>query len=123
MKQIILVFLGGGIGSALRYVIGKALHSPAYSIPLGTFTVNMLGSLFIGLILGFALKQSSETSNTILFLAVGLCGGFTTFSAFAFENYELLKNGQLLNFILYAFGSLFLGIVAVIVGIWLSKLF
>ena len=106
-----------------RYVIGKAINSPASSIPLGTFTVNMLGSLFIGLILGFALRHSTESTNTVLFLAVGLCGGFTTFSAFAFENYELLKNGEFWNFSLYAFGSLFLGVSAVIVGIWISKLF
>ena len=123
MKQVLLVFLGGGLGSALRYVIGKAINSPASSIPLGTFTVNMLGSLFIGLILGFALRHSTESTNTVLFLAVGLCGGFTTFSAFAFGNYELLKNGEFWNFSLYAFGSLFLGVSAVIVGIWISKLF
>jgi len=122
LKSILLVFLGGGFGSALRYLLSKLLNTSA-TIPYGTFVVNILGSLIIGLVLGWALKSNSISQNTVLFLATGFCGGFTTFSAFSFENYELLKAGDYTTFAIYAFGSLFLGILAIIAGVWLSKLF
>ncbi len=91
MKQFILVFLGGGIGSALRYFISKLLNNTPNSIPYGTFAVNILGSFLIGLILGYATKNQSLTHSQTLFLATGFCGGFTTFSSFAFENHTFLK--------------------------------
>jgi CrcB protein len=123
MKQILLVFLGGGLGSALRYVIGKWTDSAFIHFPMGTFVVNVIGSLLIGFILGLALRENTVSQNTALFVATGFCGGFTTFSAFAYENYALLKNGDLLNFSLYTAGSLFLGLAAVVLGIWISRLF
>ncbi len=92
MKNFLLVFIGGGFGSGLRYLIGKYLNSSLGSFPIGTFTVNILGSLLIGLILGYAAKENSLSQNQVLLLATGFCGGFTTFSAFAHENFQLLKN-------------------------------
>ena len=71
MKQLLLVCSGGGFGSTLRYIIGKYLNSPASGIPWGTFAANVLGSLFIGIILGFAAKQNSLSQNQILLLATG----------------------------------------------------
>ena len=120
MKQVLLVFLGGGLGSALRFLISKNLNQVS-SIPLGTLLVNFSGSLLIGFILGLGLKQEMLSPNTTLLLATGFCGGFTTFSAFSFENQALLKAGDYVNFGIYSAGSIFLGIAAVLIGMWLSK--
>ncbi len=121
MKQLLLVFLGGGIGSTLRYWVGKHLNSTETGIPYGTFTANIAGSFIIGLILGFALKNNSLSQNTILFLATGFCGGFTTFSTFAYENHIFLKAGDFMSFALYACGSFVIGFAAVFLGMWLVK--
>lgn len=121
MKNILLVFLGGGLGSSLRYVISKYLNTIESSITYGTFTVNMMGSLIIGVFMGMLLRNETPSNAMLLFLVTGFCGGFTTFSAFAIENYELLKSGDFTNFLLYAVGSLVFGILAVFIGIWLSK--
>jgi CrcB protein len=123
MKQLILVFLGGGIGSALRYWIGQYLNAPKYEFPYGTFLVNVVGSLLIGLILGFTLRSPSLSNNFVLFTAVGLCGGFTTFSAFAFDNLLYLKSGDLTSFAIYTIGTLLIGFGAVFVGLWLVRFF
>ena len=116
MKSFILVFLGGGLGSGLRYLVAIAMNQYSKVLPFGTFTVNMIGCLLIGLILGYAQKENTLTSNQTLLLATGFCGGFTTFSAFASENLELIKNGELFNFSIYAIGSVFLGIVLILIG-------
>ena len=121
IKQVLLVFLGGGLGSVLRFLISKNLN-PLTSIPLGTLLVNFSGSLLIGLFLGMGLKQELLSPNTTLLLATGFCGGFTTFSAFSFENQALLKAGDYINFGFYSAGSIFLGISAVLIGLWLSKI-
>ena len=116
MKSFILVFLGGGLGSGLRYLVTIAMSQYSKVLPFGTFTVNMIGCLLIGLILGYAQKENTLTSNQTLLLATGFCGGFTTFSAFASENLELIRNGELFNFSIYAIGSVFLGIVLILIG-------
>lgn len=123
MKQLLLVFLGGGIGSSLRFWISRYLLNNDSSIPLGTFTVNVLGCLLIGLFLGLALKNNLLSQNMMLLFATGFCGGFTTFSAFAQENYILLKTGDITSFVVYTAGSLILGLIAVLAGVWFSKLF
>ena len=116
MKSFILVFLGGGLGSGLRYLVAIAMKQYSKFLPFGTFTVNMVGCLLIGLVLGYAHKENTLTSNQTLLLATGFCGGFTTFSAFANENLELIKNGEFFNFSIYAIGSVFLGIVLILIG-------
>ncbi len=121
MKNILLVFLGGGLGSSLRYLISKYLNQLENSVALGTFIVNIVGSLLIGIIMGLALKNDTPSSTLALLVATGFCGGFTTFSAFALENYQFLKTGDITNFIVYTLGSVALGIVAVFIGIWLVK--
>ncbi len=122
LKQLLLIFLGGGIGSVLRYLISKSLNYETAFIPFGTFTVNIVGSLLLGLILGFASRSEILNSNIVLFLAVGFCGGFTTFSSFAFENQALLRDGDYVNFFFYTFGSIILGILAIMLGLFLSKM-
>ena len=116
MKSFILVFLGGGLGSGLRYLVAIAMNQYSKVLPFGTFIVNMIGCLLIGLVLGYAQKENTLTSNQTLLLATGFCGGFTTFSAFASENLELIRNGELFNFSIYAIGSVFLGIVLILIG-------
>jgi CrcB protein len=123
MKQALLVFIGGGIGSALRYAIGKFFSIPSTGFPWGTFSVNIIGSLLIGVFMGVALKNSSLSENQTLLLVTGLCGGFTTFSAFAYENQQFLKEGDLTTFAVYTLGSLSLGILAVFIGLFVSKSF
>ena len=117
-----MVFLGGGLGSVLRYVISKYLNLLPVHIPLGTLTVNVLGSLLLGLFLGIALKGGQLSNNLVLFLATGFCGGFTTFSTFAFENQEFLKAGDYFHFSVYTLGSLIAGFTAIFIGLYLSKL-
>ena len=119
MKQFLLVFIGGGIGSVLRYIIGKALNSSQTGIPYGTFTANILGSLLIGIILGLAAKNQALTQNHTLLLATGFCGGFTTFSTFAYENHVFLKAGDFSSFALYTIASFIIGFLAVFAGIFL----
>ena len=121
MKQVLFVFIGGGFGSVLRYVIGKWLNNPPNGIPYGTFTANLLGSLFIGIILGYAAKNETFTQNHILLLATGFCGGFTTFSTFAYENQVFLKSGDFTSFAFYTIASFIFGFLAVFAGIYLVK--
>ncbi len=122
MKQVLLVFLGGGIGSCLRYVISKSLNETFANFFLGTFLVNITGCLLIGLILGYSIKSSWMTENHTLLLATGFCGGFTTFSAFAYEKYSLLSLGEFLHLSVYTISSILLGILAVFLGLWLAKM-
>ena len=109
MKQLILVFIGGGIGSALRFWIGQYLNSPKYELPYGTFLVNIVGSLLIGLILGFTFKTQPLSNNFILFAA--------------FDNLAYLKAGDLTSFAIYTTATLLIGLGAVFVGMWLVRFF
>lgn len=119
--KFILVFVGGGLGSVLRYLIGKYLNNLEQNIPYGTFLVNIFGSLLIGIILGLALKNESLTQNQTLLFVTGFCGGFTTFSAFAFENVQFLKNGDYVHFFTYTLGTLFVGFAFVFLGLFFVK--
>ena len=121
MKNFLLVFIGGGFGSGLRYLIGKYLNSSLGGFPIGTFTVNIIGSLLIGLILGYAAKENSLSQNQVLLLATGFCGGFTTFSAFAQENFQMLKTGDIMQFSIYSIGSIVVGLIAVFIGLYIAK--
>lgn len=121
VKQILLVFVGGGIGSVLRFILGKYLNNAENGIPYGTFAANILGSLLIGIILGLAVKQQTLSENQILFLATGFCGGFTTFSTFAYENHVFLKSGDFMSFAIYTIASFVVGFLAVFAGIYLVK--
>lgn len=121
MKQLILVFLGGGIGSVLRFIISKNLNPYFQHFFLGTFITNIIGCLIIGIVLGSSVKSTYLTQNQVLLLATGFCGGFTTFSTFAFEEHSLLKSGELWHFAGYTALSILVGITAVSLGLWISK--
>ena len=121
MKNLLLVFLGGGFGSVLRYIFGKYLNNFESGIPYGTFAANILGSLLIGFILGLAIKNNTFSQNQTLFLASGFCGGFTTFSTFAYENHLFLKSGDFTSFAVYTIASFVIGFLAVFFGMYLVK--
>ena len=121
IKQLFLVFIGGGFGSALRFLVGKWLNSSENGIPYGTFAANIIGSLLIGIILGIAAKNNGLSQSQTLFLATGFCGGFTTFSTFAYENHIFLKSGDFTSFALYTIGSFIIGFLAVFGGMYIVK--
>ncbi len=120
MKSLLFIFIGGGLGSVVRYGLSKFLNL-GFAFPTGTFAVNILGSLILGIIMGVVLKNNLNSSPFVLFLTVGFCGGFTTFSAFALENLNFLKNGDYTSFASYTAASLLIGILAIFIGFWISK--
>ena len=114
--NLLLVVLGGGIGAGGRYLLGGWLHGQLGSgFPWGTFAVNAMGSLMIGLVFGLAQAKSISPCTT-LFLAVGVLGGFTTFSAFSYETMRLLANGSIGASFLNVAGQFAGGLVAVYAG-------
>lgn len=117
-KELLLVGFGGFAGSVLRFLVFKfsSHFSPAW-FPFSTFAVNLFGSFLIGLL--FALVERSAVLAATLrpLLMAGFCGGFTTFSAFSLENFQLLKEGQYTAVAAYSTASVLLGLVAVIFGV------
>jgi CrcB protein len=122
IKNCLLVGIGGFIGSVGRYLISTTF-SKFFPIlfPIGTFSVNILGSFIIGLVYGLS-EEYISFQQYRLFLATGICGGFTTFSSFTAENLALIQKGEWWMFLSYTFMSVLLGILAVLLGIWVSKL-
>jgi CrcB protein len=114
----LFVFLGGGTGSVLRYLVGLWIGSAAF--PWATFAVNAVGSFAIGLLGGCA-SRFGWGEALRLSLTVGLCGGFTTFSTFSKESLALAEAGRWSAFAAYAFGSIVIGIAAVALGYWITR--
>ena len=124
MKTALIIFAGSGLGGVLRYLVQKLFVDAGYvNFPTGTFVVNILGCFLIGLFNALAEKNNLISTELRLALTTGFCGGFTTFSTFANENMNLLRNGDYTYFSLYIIFSVMLGIGAVILGINTVKLF
>jgi len=122
-KQLLLIGTGGFLGSVARYLVSRlGSHIEWLSIPVGTLVVNVAGSLLIGFLIGISEKSPILTVEWRMFLMVGLCGGFTTFSTFSGENLMLLKNGQIFPLLLYTGLSIILGFSAVYLGYISTKL-
>lgn len=122
IKQILLVGLGGGLGSIFRYLT-SLLTAKYYTntFPLATFTANILGCFLIGILIG-VLGQNIQTNNSLkLLLITGFCGGYTTFSTFASENISLLQTNNYITAILYSGSSIFEGLIAIWLGLTISK--
>jgi len=103
-----LVFIGAGLGGSMRYLVSNSVYKifPTY-FPFGTILVNVLGSFILGvLIFGFGQRQLLG-NNLKLLLAVGFCGGFTTFSTFSFETFNLLRDAEFLLAVINIFVNLF----------------
>ena len=120
--NIMLVGIGGMLGSILRYLASHFIHAAMPSaFPYGTFAVNILGCLLIGIVFGVSERHEWFSPELRLFLAVGVCGGFTTFSAFAYENVILLQEKDYLTFALYSVLSFVLCLLATLAGLAITK--
>jgi CrcB protein len=116
---LVLVFVGGGIGSVLRYVLATAVQRSAPGpLPSGTLAVNLAGCVAIGIVGALGLERAAISPEARVFLMVGILGGFTTFSSLAWETLGLLSVRDILRAALYAGGSVFLGLL----GAWIGRL-
>ncbi|MBT1703827.1 fluoride efflux transporter CrcB [Chryseosolibacter indicus] len=121
--SILIVGAGGFLGTIARYVSVVFIDSKIKSLlPYGTLLVNILGSFVLGFVIGLLLKTEGQQSWR-LFLTTGFCGGFTTFSTFAYENTNLIQQKMIVVSITYVAVTLLLGILAVVAGLLTSKLF
>jgi fluoride exporter len=124
LKKMLIIGMGGFAGSVSRYFVSQLnLHIEFHSVPVGTLLANVLGCFIIGLLTGIAEKSTLLTLEWRLFLMVGFCGGFTTFSSFANENLMLLHSGQAVSILLYTGLSIFMGFVAVYLGYVTTNVF
>jgi fluoride exporter len=122
IKPFFIVGIGGFIGSVLRYytqVFFRFAFPMAF--PYGTFSVNIIGCFIIGIVYGLFERGNVLSEDWRLFLATGLCGGFTTFSSFTHESINLLRAGEFLSLSLYISASVVLGITATALGMFLFK--
>lgn len=121
--NILIVGLGSCLGGASRYALSKVVQEYTVSaFPWGTFAVNLLGCLVIGFIYGLLDRGFTLSNEMKLFLTVGFCGGFTTFSTFMHENYLLFGHSNFGIFLLYAGLSFICGLLLVYMGYYLSRL-
>lgn len=121
MRDLVLVALGGALGATARYLAarGVAAFLPL-TFPWGTFLINVTGCLAMGLVAGLA-QGGSISPSSRLFLATGILGGYTTFSAFGLEAQGLLAEGRAIAALAYALGQVVLGIVSVVIGLSLAR--
>jgi len=122
MKSFLYVFLGGGIGSLIRFLISRFITVSKNNFPWPTLLANFTGCFLIGILFGWVLKNNSERSDLYLFLAMGFCGGLTTFSTFSLEGLTFLKSGDYTSFISYTLCSVLGGIAFVGLGYYLFRL-
>lgn len=113
--KCLLVGLGGFVGSVLRYLIGLIPINENHVFPINTFIINIMGAFAIGFIAFYVTKGTNLDERLILFLKVGVCGGFTTFSTFALETSDLIKNGNMEIALLYVVLSVVIGTIAVFI--------
>lgn len=121
IKTLLLIGTGGFAGSVSRYLLTKFIATKwPMAFPWGTFSVNILGCFLIGIIMGMSF-QSSINTQTRLLLATGFCGGFTTFSTYSLEIFELYQRGEAGISMLYLFASILAGFLSVWLGLWLVR--
>ena len=121
-KHILLVGLGGALGSIARYICQKYLNNAIPdAFPMGTFLVNISGCLAIGMLYGLTANYAIFTTELRLLLMAGFCGGFTTFSAYTLEGLALIEQQRYTTFFLYFTGSVVLGLAATFLGALVTK--
>ena len=122
MQAILLIFVGGGIGSLLRYGLSRWINNTIIShFPFGTFIVNLIGCFFIGFFIFYTERYQEHVQEWRLLLVTGLCGGVTTFSAFSMENVQLLTDGRAFIALLYTLGSVCIGFIATYCGLLVGR--
>ena len=118
LKPIFYVALGSAIGGVCRYLMQQAVQRRVLTnFPLGTLLVNLLGCFVIGVVYGLAAKNNILSPMGRLFLATGICGGFTTYSSFMYENYTMVQAGEVFNTFLFVAISLVVGFLATSLGV------
>ena len=120
MTDCLIVAAGGAIGAVCRFLIGKLPIGSSDGFPIKTFIVNILGCFLIGLVAALALKQLSDSPRLVLFLKVGICGGFTTFSSFALETGGLIEKGSFITAASYVILSVTVGVAALFAAQFLA---
>lgn len=121
MTDCLIVAAGGAIGAVCRFLIGKLPIGSSGGFPIKTFIVNILGCFLIGLVAALALKQFSDSQRLVLFLKVGVCGGFTTFSSFALETGGLIEKGSYITAAAYIILSVAVGVAALFAAQYLVE--
>ncbi len=122
LKNLIIVAVGGGVGSALRYLVQETLHKQIDNFePYGTFVVNVLGCLLLGLLAGFVEQEKLVNPSLNLLLISGFCGGFTTFSTFAYQGHSLFQSDKPLQAVLYIGVSVIIGLLAAYFGYRITR--
>ena len=116
MIECFVVGVGGFIGAVCRYLIGMVPLKEGCVFPIKTLMINIVGSFLIGIVAALAMKTDFLNPRTLLFLKVGICGGFTTFSSFALETTDLMKDGKMHLVVIYTVLSVTLGVLAVFAG-------
>lgn len=122
MRIILIVFFGGGLGSVGRYLVNRWVVGMVTSVfPYGTFLINITGCFLIGFLVFITPRLGHDSLYWRWFLVTGVCGGYTTFSSFSFENVQLISDQHLFLMILYTIGSIVLGFLATYMGILLAR--
>jgi CrcB protein len=124
IKTLFIIGSGSFIGGISRYLVSRFIQNSAISsFPFGTFIVNILGCFLVGFFYGLSERGNLISNEWRMFLTIGFCGGFTTFSTFTNENVSLLREGNFFYFAIYASLSLFLGLTATYLGNLITKIF
>lgn len=122
LKSLLIVGTGSFIGGAMRYLLSTFMKDVCgQGFPWGTLAVNLLGCFIFGTVFAIFSKNSSTDNTLYLLLTTGICGGFTTFSAFANESVQMLQHGNTSGFIGYAATSVIAGFVLIALGYWIVK--
>jgi CrcB protein len=122
LQNILIVGVGSFIGGVLRYIISLCMRNASAEFPWATLLVNIVGCFAIGLIYGLFARHTTTSHQLCLLLTTGVCGGFTTFSTFANESFQMLQNGNIAGFIAYVTTSIFVGIALIALTFWLVKI-
>jgi CrcB protein len=120
--NLLLIAIGGALGSMARFLLSSfVLRATASLFPWGTFAVNLIGCIVFGIIIGLSEHRLSLTPELRAFLLIGILGGFTTFSSFAFESFALLRDGQMAAAAFNVFGQVITGLAGVWAGVMLAR--
>jgi len=122
--SLLLVFLGGGLGSVIRFLFSKWISTPSTDFPTATFVTNFLACVILGMLANYVgeAKQESEKIFAALFMT-GFCGGFSTFSTLNLETFKLIQAQNYQIAFLYTFSNVILGFVGIAIGFWLVNVF